>query len=25
MSSPLHLPWFNHSNNIRRRIQVIPK
>jgi hypothetical protein len=23
MSSPPHPPWFNHRNNIRRRIQVM--
>jgi hypothetical protein len=23
MSSPPHPPWFNHPNNIRRRIQVM--
>jgi hypothetical protein len=23
MSSPPHLPWFNHRNNIRRRIQAV--
>jgi hypothetical protein len=22
MSSPPHPPWFNHPNNIRRRLQV---
>jgi hypothetical protein len=23
MSRPPHPPWFNHPNNIRRRIQVV--
>jgi hypothetical protein len=23
MSSPPHPPWFNHPNNIRRRIKVM--
>jgi hypothetical protein len=23
MSSPPHPPWFNHTNNIRRRIQAV--
>jgi hypothetical protein len=23
MSRPLHLPWFNHPNNIRWRIQAV--
>jgi hypothetical protein len=23
MSSPSYPPWFNHPNNIRRRIQVM--
>jgi hypothetical protein len=25
MFNPPHPPWFNHPNNIRRRIQVVPR